>query len=68
MKEECRHLPKEECELCSDQGPLILLPRCHLTAPLQASYADGVLTLRCYVPECHRIVATYEGGKLCPPK
>lgn len=30
---------KEEpgCDLCGDQGPLLLAARCHLTAPLQAT-------------------------------
>lgn len=59
----------EACELCGDQGPLFLHARCHLTAPLQASIEDGVLTLSCYLPDCRREVARYRvvGGPLIPP-
>jgi hypothetical protein len=46
------------CDLCGDNhGPTFLHARCHMTAPLQASMEHGVLTLRCYLPECQRIVA-----------
>lgn len=45
------------CDLCEDnQGPMYMHARCHMTAPLQASMEGGVLTLRCYLPECQRIV------------
>jgi hypothetical protein len=45
------------CDLCEDNtGPLYLHARCHMSAPLQASMENGVLTLRCYIPECGRIV------------
>lgn len=49
------------CDLCEDNNtPLYLHSRCHMTAPLQASMEHGVLTLRCYVPECGRIVARFK--------
>lgn len=57
------------CDLCSDNtGPMFIHARCHMTAPLQASILDGVLTLSCYVPSCRRVVATMDvsnvrGGK-----
>jgi hypothetical protein len=45
------------CDLCSDnKGPMFLHARCHMTAPLQASIEDGILTLRCYLPNCRRVV------------
>ncbi len=48
---------KPVCELCGDNhGPLNLHSKCHLTAPLRAELEDGVLTLRCYVPTCNRVV------------
>jgi hypothetical protein len=49
-----------ECDLCGDNSPVYLHSRCHLTAPLQASLEDGILTLRCYIPECQRIVARFK--------
>ena len=48
------------CELCGDQGPLLLNARCHLTAPLQASLEGSTLILRCYVPDCRKEVARFE--------
>lgn len=51
------------CDLCDgkeNHGPLHLHSRCHMTAPLQASMEHGVLTLRCYIPECGRIVAKFK--------
>jgi hypothetical protein len=46
------------CDLCDDnRGPMYLHARCHMTAPLQASLEGSVLTLRCYLPDCRRIVA-----------
>lgn len=47
------------CDLCEDNhapGPLHLHARCHMTAPLQASIEGHILTLRCYLPECRRVV------------
>lgn len=45
------------CDLCGDNtGPMLLHARCHMTAPLQASIEDGILTLRCYLPNCRRVV------------
>jgi hypothetical protein len=55
------------CDLCEDnKGPLFLHARCHLTAPLQASMEDGVLTLRCYIPECGRVVAKFKVTDIVP--
>lgn len=49
---------KDKCDLCADnEGPLYLHAACHLTAPLRASIESGVLTLRCYVPDCNRVVS-----------
>jgi hypothetical protein len=31
-----------------------------MNAPLQASIEGDILTLRCYVPECARVVATFK--------
>jgi hypothetical protein len=46
-----------DCEFCGDNSqPVHLHARCHLTAPLRAELADGVLTLYCYIPECNRVV------------
>lgn len=45
------------CDLCDDnRGPMHLHARCHLSAPLMASLEGGVLTLRCYLPACGRVV------------
>lgn len=56
------------CDLCGDNvGPTQLRARCHLTAPLQAEFEDGVLTLRCYVPECRRVVARLRVAKVEVP-
>lgn len=62
-KEKVMSQPK--CDLCHDPETgkpeeMFLHARCHMTAPLQASYKDGVLTLRCYVPECRREVASFK--------
>lgn len=48
------------CDLCGDQGPLLLHARCHLTAPLAAEINGDVLILRCYLPECGREVARFK--------
>lgn len=48
------------CDLCGDNdGPLHLHARCHFTAPLQATLENGVLTIRCYIPTCARVVARF---------
>lgn len=53
------------CDLCGDQEtPKELRARCHMTAPLQASLVDGILTLRCYIPECSREVARFKVERL----
>lgn len=70
-----KHEHGPTCELCGDnEGPKYLHARCHLTAPLQATLENGILTLRCYIPECNRIVTqlrvteitgpTWDGGAL----
>lgn len=48
------------CDLCDDAGPLFVHQRCHPTAPLRAIIEDSVLTLRCYVPECGRVVGKFK--------
>lgn len=53
-----------ECDLCDGEGPLILHAVCHLTAPLQASLEGDTLTLRCYVPDCARVVARMKVTKI----
>lgn len=55
------------CVLCEDNhGPMYLHAKCHLTAPLQASMEHGVLTLRCYIPECGRVVARLQVTDIVP--
>lgn len=53
-----------KCDLCEDQptnDELYLHAVCHMTAPLQATMKEGkYLTLRCYIPDCAREVATFE--------
>lgn len=45
------------CDLCGDNsGELFLRARCHPTAPLRAVKEGDVLTLRCYIPDCNRVV------------
>jgi hypothetical protein len=51
------------CDLCGDQGPLVLMSRCHFTAPLRVERNGESLILRCYLPECGREVARF---KLAP--
>lgn len=58
----------EKCELCHDPKTgepeeMYLHARCHMSAPLQASYKDGILVLRCYIPECSRVVAQFKVSK-----
>ena len=49
------------CNLCGDnKAPLHIGARCHMTAPLQATLAGGVLTLRCYLPQCRREVVRFQ--------
>lgn len=51
-----------KCELCEDateEQALVLMARCHFGAPLRAEYQNGALTLRCYVPDCNRVVARF---------
>ena len=52
--------PDDGCDLCSDQGPLLLHSRCHLTAPLQVTLDGDMLIVRCYLPTCQREVARYQ--------
>lgn len=48
------------CELCGD-WPVVLLPRCHPTAPLRAEMiSEYELVLRCYLPTCGREVVRFE--------
>ncbi len=53
----------ENCERCGDQPSpeeiQHLVARCHLPGPLSASIVDGILNLRCYLPDCGREVATF---------
>lgn len=60
--------PPKECDLCGDNAaPVFLHARCHLSAPLEAELgADNVLTLRCYVPECNRVIAKFRVAELVP--
>ena len=51
------------CDLCGD-FPVILSARCHMTAPLRAIMLDeDTIELRCYLPECDRLVATFKLAK-----
>lgn len=51
-----------KCDLCDDanEAGLFLRGRCHPTAPLRVVLDGDVLTLRCYVPDCDRFVASFE--------
>lgn len=53
-------MPDISCDLCADTGPLILRGRCHPTAPLRVDIDNNVLTLRCYIPDCDRLVAQFK--------
>ena len=48
------------CDVCGDQGPLLLRARCHLTAPLLVTLDGNTLILQCYLPDCRREVARFE--------
>lgn len=51
---------KRGCDLCSD-FPVHLHGRCHPSAPLRAMLTDEhTMELRCYVPACNRLVATFK--------
>jgi hypothetical protein len=50
----------DACDLCGDQGPLLLKARCHLTAPLAVTLDGNVLILSCYLPECRKEVARFQ--------
>jgi hypothetical protein len=54
------HKTGESCELCGDQGPLLLRARCHMTAPLRATLEGDELTLNCYIPDCGKEVARFK--------
>jgi hypothetical protein len=71
--EECERVMGEEkttdseritdCDLCGQEGDVVVLHgKCHFLAPLKAELdtKTNVLTLRCYVPECAKIVAQFE--------
>lgn len=59
--------PPASCDLCGDAGTLHLHAICHMSAPLRAEIAGDVLTLRCYVPECDRVVARMVVAMMLPP-
>lgn len=48
------------CDLCGDQGPLLLHAKCHLTAPLKVTLDGDTLIVACYLPECGREVARFK--------
>ena len=54
------HKVGEECELCGDQGALLLKARCHMTAPLQAVLDGDTLILKCYLPTCGKEVVRFK--------
>lgn len=58
------------CDLCEDGSgsPLYLHGKCHLTAPFLATLEGDKLTLRCYIPECGRVVAVFTGVRQLPDK
>ncbi len=48
------------CDLCGDtSGAVFLHARCHPSAPMRASMEGNVLTLRCYLPDCDRMVVQF---------
>lgn len=55
-----------ECDLCENEGPMFLHARCHMTAPLQASIEGDILTLRCYIPTCARVVSRMKVTAIVP--
>lgn len=48
------------CDLCGDQGPLLLKGKCHLTAPTLVVLDDDWLIVKCYVPDCGREIARFQ--------
>ena len=57
-------MSEAKCDLCGDNSRVHLHSRCHMTAPLAADIAEGVLTLQCYVPECGRILGQFRVGEI----
>lgn len=56
-----------KCEFCGDVPHEIFLhAKCHLTAPLQVSIVDGWILIRCYLPECLRLVAKFKLAEEVP--
>lgn len=51
---------RKSCELCGDQGPLLLRARCHMTAPLRVELDGDTIILSCYLPDCGREVARFK--------
>lgn len=51
---------KKECELCGDTEKLEAHGKCHPTAPVRAVLENGIMTLRCYVPSCDRLIAKFK--------
>jgi hypothetical protein len=60
------HAERCECEMCGDQGPLLLHARCHMTAPLKAELDGDTLILRCYLPSCNREVTRFKIERTLP--
>lgn len=55
---------KPKCEFCEElkgmpQDQMYIHAKCHMHAPLHAELVEDTLILRCYMPECRRIVVTY---------
>lgn len=53
------HDEDASCDLCGDQGPLLLNAKCHLTAPLRVTLLGDEMIINCYLPECGREVARF---------
>lgn len=60
------HDHKISCELCGDQGPLLLQSRCHMTAPLRVTLEGDEMIMNCYLPDCNREVARFKIQRQLP--
>lgn len=48
------------CGECGSLHDLVMVPRCHPGAPTRISSQSSNLVVRCYVPECSRVVVILE--------
>lgn len=77
MKRKLRKPPDpsaiSNCTVCGDSSNILyLVGACHPQAPLRLVYrvtgqGQGILSVSCYIPECQRLVGTFEVSTVLSP-